>query len=242
MKNLVSAIQFLTMLPVGKSREFDAKGMVPFFPLVGIILGALLSVFDQLVARFWPEPVVALLDVIFLVAITGAFHLDGLGDTADGLYGQRPREKALAIMKDSRTGVMGLVAIVAGLSVKWGGILSLEAYRSLSLIIIPAYARSAMIFGIRFFDYGRPDGGTGHAFFSKNLKLYDFWGLLIPVFLSFLMGWRGLWLNLIFALVVTIILFYYKKSMGCITGDMLGAMSEIVESALFLMVAIGGAV
>jgi len=240
MKSLIAAIQFLTILPLGKPGTFDPKGMVPFFPVVGIILGILVSAFDQAVLRLWPGPVAAMLDVVFLVVVTGAFHLDGLGDAADGLLGHRPKEKALSIMKDSRIGVMALVAIVSGLSMKWGGIMGLDAHRSLLLVIIPAYARGGMIFGIRFLEYGRPDGGTGHALFGTTLKLWNFWGLLIPVTISLFLGWRGIWLNLIFVIITATVLLYYKKRIGCITGDMLGAITEITESMLFLLVSIGG--
>lgn len=242
MNRLISAIQFLTILPLGKNVLFDPKGMIQFFPVVGIILGAMVSIFDQAALRLWSEPVAAILDVFFLVVVTGAFHLDGLGDTADGLLGHRPREKALAVMKDSRIGVMGLVAIVCGLSIKWGGIMNLGVHRSLLLVIIPAYARGSMLFGMRFLEYGRPDGGAGHDFFGNTLNFFTFWGLLIPIALSFFLGWRGIWLIFIFVLTTAAIILFYKKRMGCITGDMLGAMTEITESVLFLLVSIGGPV
>jgi adenosylcobinamide-GDP ribazoletransferase len=61
---------------------------------------------------------------------------------------------------------------------------------------------------------------------------------LIPVILSVFLGWKGIWLNIIFALITAIIILYYKKRMGCITGDMLGAMTEVTESLLFLLVSI----
>ena len=242
MKRLISAIKFITILPLGKTIIYDPKGMVPFFPVVGIILGAFVSIFDQGVSRLWPGSVAAILDVIFLVVLTGAFHLDGLGDTADGLLGHRSREKALEVMKDSRIGVMGLVAIICGLSIKWGGIMNLGVHRSLLLVIIPAYARGSMLFGMRFLEYGRPDGGTGYDFFDNTLNFYTFWGLLIPIALSFFIGWRGIWLIFIFVLTSAAIILFYKKRMGCITGDMLGAMTEITESMLFLLVSIGGPV
>ena len=242
MKRLIAAIKFITILPLGKTIIYDPKGMVPFFPVVGIILGAFVSIFDQGVSRLWPGSVAAILDVIFLVVLTGAFHLDGLGDTADGLLGHRSREKALEVMKDSRIGVMGLVAIICGLSIKWGGIMNLGVHRSLLLVIIPAYARGSMLFGMRFLEYGRPDGGTGYDFFDNTLNFYTFWGLLIPIALSFFIGWRGIWLIFIFVLTTAAIILFYKKRMGCITGDMLGAMTEITESMLFLLVSIGGPV
>jgi len=241
MKSFIAAIQFITILPVGKPGAFEPKGMIQFFPVVGIIIGLLVSAFDIAVLQLWPKPVASLLDVIFLAIITGAFHLDGLADAADGLLGHRTREDALAVMKHSRIGVMGLVAVICMLAIKWGGIASLDVHRSLLLVIIPAYARGGLLFGIRFLKYGRPDGGTGHDFFSDTLKTSAFWGLLIPVALSFLIGWRGVLLNLIFIIITAVILLYYKKRIGCITGDMLGAMTEVLESTLFLMIIAGSA-
>lgn len=242
MRYFLAATQFITILSLGKVGPYDPPKMIPFFPSVGLLLGILLALFDHVVLQMWSPPVASLLDVIFLAILTGAFHIDGLGDTADGLYGQRPKEKALAIMKDSRLGTMGLVAILFGLSTKWAGMSGLVASRSLLLIIIPAYARSAMLFGIRFFDYGRPGGGTGSDFFKEKLKISAFWGMIIPVGLSGLLGWKAIGLNVGFAVIIATILWYYNKRMGCITGDMLGAMTEITESALFLLISIGGVI
>ncbi|QTA80459.1 Adenosylcobinamide-GDP ribazoletransferase [Desulfonema limicola] len=239
MKSFISAIQFITILPFGKPGTFEPQGMIQFFPIVGLILGIMLAVFDMIVCRLWSIQAASVLDLIFLVWITGAFHLDGLGDTADGLYGQRPKQKALEIMKDSRIGAMGLTAVICGLSVKWAGLIDLNEHRTLFLIIIPAYSRASMLFGFRFLEYGRPDGGTGHAFFEKKLKPGAFWGLLIPAALSLLTGWRAIILNTGFVLVTILIVIFYKKRMGCITGDMLGAMTEIMESALFIIITAG---
>jgi adenosylcobinamide-GDP ribazoletransferase len=235
MRNLFAALRFITILPLGKQKNFDPRGMVPFFPIIGLLLGAMVSLFDLAATRLWPLPVSALLDVLFLLFLTGAFHLDGLGDTADGLYGHRQKEAALAIMKDSRIGVMGLLAIIAGLSVKWAGIANLHINRNFFLLIIPAYARASMLFGMYYLEYGRPDGGTGKPFFENKIKPTAFWGLLIPIIITMFMGWQGIIINIAFALLVVIILVYYKRKMNCITGDMLGAMTEITESVLFLV-------
>ena len=239
MRNLISALQFITILPLGTARTFDPPKMVPYFPLVGILLGLLVAAFDALVIRWWTPPVAALLDIILLAVLTGAFHIDGLGDTADGLLGPRPRDKALEIMKDSRIGTMGLVAIVFGLALKWGGIAGLNAHRSLILIIVPAYARAGILFGMRFLPYGRPDG-TGKPFFDDNLSFKHFWGLILPVGLSLALGLKAVWLNLAFAVIIGSILFFYKRRIGSITGDMLGAMTELAEAGLFLIASMGG--
>jgi adenosylcobinamide-GDP ribazoletransferase len=239
MDHLKSALQFLTLLPLGKSETFDSQGMTPYFPMVGIIVGALVSIFDKIALLFWPLPAVAAMDVVFLAVVTGAFHLDGLGDTADGLLGHRPREKALEIMKDSRIGAMGLMAIFSCLLIKWAGILSLDAHqRTLILILVPAYSRSGMLFGMRYLPYGRT-AGTAISFFQNTVEPMDFKWMALPVLFSVFLGWRGLLLNLMFAGVLATILGYYRNRMGCITGDMLGAMTEVMEAALFLVIAAG---
>ena len=240
MRNFIAALQFITILPLGKAEAFDPPKMVPFFPLVGILLGLLVALFDSVVTRFWTPPVAALLDVILLAVLTGAFHLDGLGDTADGLLSPRSRDEALEIMKDSRIGTMGLVAIVFGLALKWGGIAGLDFYRSVLLIIIPAYARTGILFAMRFLPYGRSNG-TGKPFFDQKLAFKHFWGLVLPVGLSLILGPKAIWLNLSFAIIIAVILLFYKKRLGVITGDMLGAMVEITEAGLFLMISFGGA-
>ena len=240
MKSFVAALQFITILPGGKPAPFEPDKMVPFFPVVGLLLGLLVAVFDRAASHLWEPSVVAVLDVFVLIIVTGAFHLDGLGDAADGLLGQRPREKALEIMKDSRIGTMGLVAIMSALAIKWGGIAGLDEKRIMVLILIPAYARGGMIFGIRFLEYGRPGGGTGFDFFKEKLGIRAFGWMILPVALSVLLGWKALWLNIGFAVIIVLILVYYKKRLGCITGDMLGAITEITEAGLFLLISIGG--
>ncbi len=240
MRHFISAIQFITILPVGRADTFEPAKMIPYFPVVGIILGLLTALFDQLATLLWSRPVASLLDILFLAMLTGAFHLDGLGDSADGLLGQRSKEKALLIMKDSRLGTMGLVAIVFGLALKWAGITGLDANRSLLLIIVPAYARAGMLFGIRFLNYGRPEGGTGVDFFKSKPKWSAFWGLTVPLVMSVYLGWTALGLILSFVALTALLIWYYARRLGCITGDMLGAMAEILESGLFLLVSVGG--
>ncbi len=240
MKGFLSAIQFITILPWGEAERFDPQRMIPYFPIVGIALGVLVALFDYVAVSFWGQTVASLLDVIFLALLTGAFHIDGLGDAADGLLGQRPKEKILAIMKDSRLGTMGLVAIVGGLSIKWAGIAGLDTNRTLLLIIMPAFARGSMLFGMRYLPYGRPEGGTGVDFFKDELKPSAFWGLSLPVLLSFLLGWQAIWLIICFAAITAGLIRYYQRRVGCITGDMLGAMTEVSEAGLFLLASIGG--
>jgi len=215
-------------------------GMIKHFPVVGLILGGMLIVFDMGVSHLWAPSVVAILDVVFLVVVTGAFHLDGLGDAADGLFSHRSKKRALEIMKDSRTGMMGLVAVFCILAIKTAGIYSVKTggtcFQTLALLlIIPSYSRSAMIFGIKFLNYGRKEAGTGLDLFEKRIRLKDFVFVLIPVIISLFLGYRCLVLNFVFLVTLVLVLGFYKKRLNCITGDMLGALNEIMEAVLFLV-------
>ncbi len=238
--DLRAGLLFLTILPAGRDGVYSPMGMIRFFPVVGLILGGLVVLTDIVASRVWPLPVAALMDLLCLLVITGAFHVDGLGDTADGIFSHRPRERVLEIMKDSRIGMMGLVTVVSVLAVKLAGIYSLKAGAAwgdtlLILLLVPAYARSAMIFGIRFLPYGRKGTGTGLALFAAPLGIKDFLFCVIPLCLSLFLGYKGLILNLAFAAGSVAILWFYRKKMNCITGDMLGAMTELMEAWLFLV-------
>lgn len=241
MNAFIASLQFITAIPLGRPRSFDPKGIIVHFPLAGLAIGLLLALFDLIASAIWPPAVAGTLDVVLLAAVTGAFHLDGLADTADGLYGHRDREKALAIMKDSRVGAMGVVAVACVLLVKAAALGSVAHGRFLALTIVPAYARSAMMVGMRILPYARGQEGIGSAFFETPLSVMDFKFVAAPVILSLLLGWRGLLLNLVFAAATAALVFIYRKKLGGITGDLLGAMTEILEAVLFLAVCAGGA-
>lgn len=213
--------------------------MIPWFPVVGLSLGLILALFNLLALCFWPITVVAVLDVVLLLGLSGALHLDGVADAADGLFGTRPREQALEIMKDSRIGAMGLTAVVCILALKWAGLTAVlengMTWRSfLVVLLVPGFSRTGMIFGIRFLDYGRPGGGTGAEFFQAELNARSLWGVLLLIILSLCLGLQGFWLLVCFLLITGVILSYYKQRMNCITGDMLGALCEASEALLFL--------
>jgi len=237
--DLRACLAFITILPMGKDPGYSPLGMIRFFPVAGLIIGTLLVMVDFIASQIWPLPAVAVVDLVFLVAVTGAFHLDGLGDAADGLFSHRGRERALEIMKDSRTGMMGLVAVILGLGAKLAGIWSVKTTGSDFaimgiLLVVPSFSRAGMIFGIKFLDYGRKGPGTGKDLFDKPLGSGAFLYCLIPLFIALFLGYKGLVIIAGFCLGLLLILRFYKKNMGSITGDMLGAMTEVMEAWLFL--------
>jgi adenosylcobinamide-GDP ribazoletransferase len=162
-----------------------------------------------------------------------------LADTADGFFSHKSSEEALKIMKDSRLGTMGLLAVIFVLGMKWAGISSLHGHRTLCLIVIPAYARGAFTIAIQFLDYIRPQGGTASVFFARQRSISRCGWILVPAALSLLMGFKGILLSAAFIAVVGLVTFYYKKRFGGITGDMLGALGEVTEAGLFLFAGMG---
>ena len=216
---------------------FEAGDMMPFFPVIGLIIGGMLVGVDWFACLLWPTPVAALLDVLFLIWITGALHLDGVGDSADGLYGRREKEKALAIMKDSRLGAMGSIAIVSVIAVKWISIAHIVEGRALVLLVVPVLGRCAQLIGMRSLPYGRAEG-IGRDFIEAPMKWPGFLILLIPVVISAFLGLMGFLLLACFVALTIGTLFYYKKRLGCITGDMLGALCEVCKAGLFLIAAL----
>ena len=232
------ALAFLTTLPAG-GVQFRPERMSGYFPLVGLVLGSILVGVDWVARFLWPEPLAALVVVLALVLLTGALHADGLADAGDGLFSHRSREQILAIMKDSRVGVMGVVTLVGVMALKWGAVFALPHQERLwILILVPAYSRLGMLVGMRLLPYGRPEGGTGALFCVPVPLRRMFWsaGLLVP--LSMLLGWQGLVMNAVFAAVCAGIMLFYSRILGCITGDTLGAMNEILEAGLLLVMAV----
>jgi adenosylcobinamide-GDP ribazoletransferase len=86
--------------------------------------------------------------------------------------------------------------------------------------------------------YGRSEGGIATGFFSNKLPTYFLSPILVPVFLSCWLGYSAILFNGLFVFMGLILLLYFKRKMGCITGDMLGAMGEVLEAWLFLLACI----
>jgi len=235
--HFLCALRFITILPIGKG-EFVAHKLVPFFPMVGLCIGAGLVGVHRIASMLFPPLLVGTVDVIYLCVITGAFHLDGLGDAADGLFSHRPREQALAIMKDSRVGIMGLVAVALCLLIKWAALSSLPFHRMLGLFLVPGLSRAGILFAMKKLPYGRTAGGTGKAFFDHPLEKQALLYAWICFGLCLLLGRVGIALMGMFGLLTFSMIAFFRNKMACITGDMLGAMVEVTEAGLFAMLCI----
>lgn len=240
MRGLLEAISFLTIIPVPGTKGKPGPGSLGWLPAVGLLLGCLWACFDLLVGFLLSPGLRAFLDVVFLVLVTGGLHLDGLADTADGLFSRRGREEALRIMKDSRIGTWGVLALFAVMGLKTLAIWDLPGQGRLPiLLLVPAYGRLSMLVGLRLLPYGRGEEGIAHELVAGSGGVHWIWWTGILLAGSLALGWPGaLLLNLAFGATLLGCLSLYSSRMGCITGDMAGAMGEITETVILVALAV----
>lgn len=168
LRDLLFAFATLTAAPVGAITSITGNPArsALFHPLVGAALGLVLTGVDALAgALFWPA--VAAAAVIAADALlTGGLHLDGWADTLDGLYGGKDRERALAIMKDSRVGALGVVGLVALILLKYSFLAQSGPGRAGLLLLMPVAGRQATVLAMWLFPYARSGEGLGRPYAS----------------------------------------------------------------------------
>jgi len=233
---LSTAIRFLTILPLSWRAGDDSSSFsvsLYFFPVVGALIGSLGYVLAALLCIFLPINVVAVCMLGLLAFISGCLHLDGLADSADGLLSSRPRERALEIMKDSRTGAMGVVAIVFLLLGKYAALSSMDIKTfCLTIFFMPLAGRCSLVFVMAMQNYARKEGGLGQLFYSEKSKKAAALSLLILMFLLAVFAPSAIPAVSII-LFCTLFLFtrWCRVKLGGATGDTLGAACEIAETA-----------
>ncbi len=236
--DVATAMVFLTRIPIPwQVPDLDARlpRCTPWFPLVGVLVGAMGALAWWLGASAGNALIGAIAAVAATALVTGAFHEDGLADTFDGLGGSPDRERALTIMKDSRIGAFGTVALVLVLLARIGALLSLGGAAVAALIGAHALARLSSLPLIRWLPYARADGGTGKPFAGGVSDI----GLAVAVGATALLtlvlwGASALVVWLVVALLVGVTGWWYYRRLGGITGDTLGATNQFVELGCYL--------
>lgn len=232
MKKFLIALQFLTILPIkikSQIREKDLGGALIYFPIVGAFIGMFL-VLILLVFDFLPHLVTAALVLIGSIIITGGIHLDGFADTCDGFYGTKNKEKILEIMRDSRTGVMGVIGVVSLLLLKFTLIASLPRdilYKA--LIMMAVFARWSVLFGCFTSNYARKEGKAKYFIEYNSKKEFLAGSIFTIVLFLLLMQTKGIILLGLSLLPVSLFINYIKRKIGGMTGDTIGATNEIAE-------------
>lgn len=235
---VISPLALLTALPITRRRVELSGVSHGLFPAVGLLIGAILLAIDYLARLVVPSPASSALVVVGLAALTGALHLDGLADTADGLFGGQDRERRLAIMRDPHNGAFGLVAVAAVILLKWAALIPLEGWlRTGSLLLAPALARWSVLPSMVFFPAAR---GEGMAFDVQSRSRWPqaALGSAVAVALSLAIFWPAGLALLALALMLSVSIGAYATSrLGGVTGDVLGCTVEVSEAALLLLAA-----
>ncbi len=251
MRAIVLIFQFLTRLPMPWQVEADEKTFargIYYFTVVGAALGALLVAAEALLTALylddWSKAI--LLTLIHLMA-TGGLHLDGVADTSDALFSNRSRDRMLEILRDSRIGSNGVLALIVVLSLKAVAIhFALVQHSQWALLAMPMVGRFGVVLA---FYWGRSPrrAGMGNLFIGRAQLRHIIANALPLVGLLSLAG--GAWLALfgglfISCLFVGLVIVWSNRKIGGITGDLLGFIIEFSEVVFLLtlvpIVALGG--
>ena len=231
----LEAVRFLTLLPIpGESKETNLARAMFFFPLVGFLVGIVALAVTQVFSLDLFVRLEALSLVTIPILLTGGLHVDGFADFSDGFFGARDKGEILRIMRDSRVGVWGVLGVVLLLFWKWELLASLSG-RGGALLLSLTASRWAQVVLAYFLPYANPEGGLGEAV-AKKINLRELVGA--TAFLSILIfPLRGRGILCLMALLPFLVTlgFFFKKRIGGVTGDLLGAASEMTEVFVLLV-------
>ncbi len=230
---LLGAVQFLTVLPVGRKTAHPGQAAL-FFPFVGFWLGWIGASLYLLLLNIWPTHLSALLVVAFWVVITGTLHEDGLADVADAFRAGRSPERIFAILKDSRIGTYGAAAVLLSVALRWQTIVAIPVGITVRLAAALALSRAVMV---ALAWIARPAGsGLGSSFAQSLTSRVAVGAILQGVAAALLCGPR-LGYALIAANLVLVFAArgYFQQRLGGVSGDCLGATSQISEVCSLLL-------
>lgn len=250
LRAVAAAFTFMTRLPLGRFASHDEnhlRASAAYFPLVGVTVGAIGASVYVASKSLWPTSIAVLLSMIATVFATGAFHEDALADTLDGFGGGRTPDRILEIMKDSRVGSFALVGVALTLAVKFAALVSIGESGGVSriartLVAGHVLARWSSIPLMMTLPYVRPTStnarpSAGGPFATPLHPGRAFTGSAIAAVLSFAVLGASSIVAGIVAIVVTLIAgLWFKRRIGGITGDTLGAANQIVEVAVYLAI------
>ncbi|MFV8800974.1 adenosylcobinamide-GDP ribazoletransferase [Yersinia sp. LJYL362] len=242
----LATLQFMTRIPVperwtqGLAMDNYERGIIGF-PFIGLIVGGIGGVVFTLLAPWCGVPLAALGYVLALALVTGAFHLDGLADTCDGVFSARKREQMLEIMRDSRLGTNGGLALIFIVVAKVL-VVSELALRDVSMLAMLAMLTAASVAGRTVIvllmyrqRYAREGNGLGNIYIGKVTGKQTLVTLAGGAILTLLLGQGAALLALVISMVVVALLAtYLRRRLGGQTGDTLGAAAEVGE-LIFLL-------
>lgn len=241
MRDFITCLEFLTRVRFSKRtdwRDEDFSRSVPYFPLVGLVIGSLLAAVNY--GLFYIETPLFLRVTLLLLAeiiITGGLMYDGFMDTADGVFSARRRERMLEIMKDSHVGSNAVLAIIILLLLKIAAYLELSGETLTWVLLTMSVAtRTFMVVFIVNFPYARKEG-IGHMFTKYAKPFYTYIAFAVCAGIIAACGLQYLAVAGICFTVTLIIAQYLKTQLGGLTGDTYGALTEC-GNVIYLLTAV----
>lgn len=241
-RDFLTGLMFLTRIPVprwvGFAPEQLARSTV-YFPLIGALVGGCGGAVFLAASLAWPGPVALVLATAATVWLTGAFHEDAVADACDGFGGGWERERVLAIMKDSRIGSYGAVGLILVLAAKLTALAALPAADVVGALVAGhVLGRWSSLPLIRALPYVREDGGTGKPFAAAVTTPRLLAGsALTLVLVGGALQLRALPVLAVAAAATLLAGHYFRRRIGGITGDCLGAANQVVEVCTYLALA-----
>lgn len=238
----LAALQFLTIVPPLVRRPFTPAELgqaICYFPLVGVLVGGVLAGLNKSLTFLFPPEVTAGLLLAVWVILTGALHLDGFLDACDGLFGGSDPETRLRILRDERVGSFAMAGGVLLLLIKFAA-LSAVPRVTVALFLAPALGRWGMTLAIVAFPYARPEG------LGRAMKDYAGWEqVALATGFALLTAWiAGNWLGLAILILAGGVTWgmarFTLSRLPGLTGDIYGAICEVVETVVLLALVAGG--
>jgi adenosylcobinamide-GDP ribazoletransferase len=233
------AISFLTIFPARIKHELQAGDLgrsAAWFPMVGLLIGAVLVGLQWILQKIFPPLVAAPLLVSAWAIITGGLHLDGVADCGDGLFHASTPERRLEIMKDPRLGSFGAISLMIFLLLKVFSIVSLQPFLDwrtfLPLFVAPVTGRWLLLLAANQ-PHARP-GGMGADFKAGFRSWMYLAAAVILILLIVIGGWKAAVAVVLAHIVGSLIIFISRRRLGGITGDVYGLLVEIGELVVLL--------
>jgi adenosylcobinamide-GDP ribazoletransferase len=229
------AFAFLTRIPITHKPDISIQRSAMWFPLVGSVLGLSSGLVFLGLNQIIPALPAASITILFSVLVTGGFHQDGLADTFDGLVGGWTPEDRLRILKDSRHGTYGVLSIVMQSIIQVTFLASLDSRTSL-IALLTAHTLGRLVPIYFMLTPAAPSNEGIGATYARSVKSTHvaISTVLTIALLAPFIGLHLLFVSIPIAIVSLFFLFYVRKKIGGVLGDVLGASEQIAESFILL--------
>lgn len=234
------ALAFFSRIPVPSATPYSPELLNQssrYLSLVGLLLGALQALVLLAAAQLLPFSIAVLLSLMAGLVLTGAFHEDGLADTADGLGGGLNLERKLEIMKDSRVGTYGLVTLLSVFLIKWQSLQALDSQAVWALVLVAGLSRATAVSLTFVLPYQQLDLVSKSKPIASSLQksaLVWIWLFVLPL-LYFVPLSLALCLLAGLAICFALLFYYYRSQLQGYTGDLLGAAQQMTELSCYLV-------